>query len=385
MSETREYRASTASQKQRRITLWLAVRPASTGVVMLTEAKTKNEHAENLRSLIWEVPKPSHLDIATTPSHHSPSLTVVYPTLPLIDTSPFDSDIQYPDLGPEGSSDDEYFVTAPASPVIQGEAVVKPVASSSIHHLEQIEKQLTRLELSPIEPTSHPKGEPPDAAHYTLTRTSPNISLTFPRSHSPSLFSQSPRGDDWRPEDYDYYPSPESESDPRPDPEQEASQAQPDLHPEPSLPFTTLATLWSQPPKAFPMRGPPCLACRRPSSFGRVSPSNTNGNALRPYYRCGPCNRWVTWADMRGVRDTNVACACGVPSRECITGRRALCGPGKRFWVCVEGRCRFMRWDDEERQGPLLLDAKDGLGLSGAGSAKEEREKKGWCCGRVIY
>ena len=68
--------------------------------------------------------------------------------------------------------------------------------------------------------------------------------------------------------------------------------------------FISVAALWSQGnrhPASFPEHGPLCLACRRPSTFGRVSSSNTNGNARRPFYRCTHCDKWVTWADMRAV------------------------------------------------------------------------------------
>lgn len=374
MSERREHSASTAPRKQRRTTFWLKVRPSSAGTAMLANAKVKNGQTENL---LWGIPELSHFEAATNQPHHLTGLSVVYPTLPLIDTtSLLHSDIQYPDLEPEGSTDDEYFVTAPTSPIMEGKAAMRSTDSPSFH-LEQTENQRRGLELSPI--------EPPDAAHFTLTGISPNTSLTSTRSHSPHPLSQPHQGNGHQPEDSDDYSDPASESDPsgtdgEPEPDPERS-AQPS--PDPSLPFTTLASLWSRPPKAFPLHGPPCLACRRPSAFGRVSPSNANGNALRPFYRCAHCDRWVTWADMRGVRGTNVACGCGVPSRECVTGRRATCGPGKRFWVCVEGRCRFLRWDDGEgRQEPLPPDTGGERGLSGGERA---RERKGWCYGRVIY
>ncbi|KXX75421.1 hypothetical protein MMYC01_207007 [Madurella mycetomatis] len=297
---------------------------------------------------------------------------MAYPTLPLIDTTSLPhSDIQYSDLEPEGSSDDEYFVTAPTSPVMQGKAVMRSTDSPSFH-LEQTETQHEGLDISPIEPR--------DAAYFTLSDISSNIPLTSTHSHSTHLLSQS-----HRPENYDDYLDPESESDlsfdcgedppsqaqlkPEPEPEPEPDsepERNPQPYPDPSLPFTTLASLWSRPPKAFPLHGPPCLACRRPSTFARVSLSNVNDNALRPFYRCTHCDRWATWADMRGVKDTNVACGCGIPSRECVTGRRAMCGPGKRFWVCVEGRCRFLRWDnDEGRQESLRPDTGGKQGLSG--------------------
>ena len=114
--------------------------------------------------------------------------------------------------------------------------------------------------------------------------------------------------------------------------------------------FTSLVEIWSRPrgagglPSPFPPRGPLCLGCGDAAALALVSQANINGNAGRPFYRCAPCRRFVTWADLRGVAPTNPACRCGAPSRENVTGVRARCGPGVRYRCCAEGRCDFREW-----------------------------------------
>ncbi|KAM7201788.1 hypothetical protein V8F20_004749 [Naviculisporaceae sp. PSN 640] len=118
----------------------------------------------------------------------------------------------------------------------------------------------------------------------------------------------------------------------------------------------TLAAQGTQVSPIFPVKGPPCQMCNRPSKFGRVSAQNPNGNAHRPYYKCWACNHWTTWADLRGVagQGENPPCECSLdaggfgvgrlPSRMSVTGKRAISGPGKVFFTCAEGRCGFYEW-----------------------------------------
>ncbi|KAK3324457.1 hypothetical protein B0T19DRAFT_428613 [Cercophora scortea] len=116
------------------------------------------------------------------------------------------------------------------------------------------------------------------------------------------------------------------------------------------LVFTSIADIWANTAEGsnprFPQRGPPCkrFRCRQPSTFFVVSRHNGNGNALRPAYRCEPCSEFVTFADRRNVHSSNPRCACGQLSRMEQTGENAKAGPGKKFFVCMEGRCRFMEW-----------------------------------------
>ncbi|KAK3687897.1 hypothetical protein B0T22DRAFT_458212 [Podospora appendiculata] len=119
---------------------------------------------------------------------------------------------------------------------------------------------------------------------------------------------------------------------------------------EEELAFTSIADIWANAADGntprFPQRGPPCkrFRCRQPSTFFVVSRHNRNGNALRPAYRCEPCSEFVTFADRRNVLPGNPRCACGQLSRMEQTGENAKAGPGKKFFVCMEGRCRFMEW-----------------------------------------
>ncbi|KAK4206927.1 hypothetical protein QBC37DRAFT_242082, partial [Rhypophila decipiens] len=106
---------------------------------------------------------------------------------------------------------------------------------------------------------------------------------------------------------------------------------------------------------SFPQDGPPCQVCDRPSTFGRASASNPNGNAHRPFYKCKNCDKFITWADLGGVLADNPACDCAVgvsgrrpgavlPSRTTVTGNRATSGPGRVFYTCAEARCDFWQW-----------------------------------------
>lgn len=90
--------------------------------------------------------------------------------------------------------------------------------------------------------------------------------------------------------------------------------------------------------------GPPCRACRAPSTLSLVSHFNRNGNAGRPFYKCPrpECHvGFVTWADRVGIERGNPDCDCGRTSRRGLTGECAWRGPGKVFYKCAEGRCGF--------------------------------------------
>ncbi|KAM7187593.1 hypothetical protein V8F33_011149 [Rhypophila sp. PSN 637] len=103
---------------------------------------------------------------------------------------------------------------------------------------------------------------------------------------------------------------------------------------------------------SFPQEGAPCQVCDQSSTFGRVSASNPNGNAHRPFYKCIKCDKFITWADLGGVLADNPECDCAVgvgrravlPSRMTATGKRAASGPGRVFYTCAEARCDFWQW-----------------------------------------
>ncbi|KAK3339615.1 hypothetical protein B0T25DRAFT_466807, partial [Lasiosphaeria hispida] len=90
---------------------------------------------------------------------------------------------------------------------------------------------------------------------------------------------------------------------------------------------------------------PDCRRCGRPTIFRHVGTNNPNGNALRPYYACSPCNTFLTWADQRGISAENVRCHCDEPSRQDRVGKYPRGGkllrPGALFWTCWQKQCDF--------------------------------------------
>lgn len=99
------------------------------------------------------------------------------------------------------------------------------------------------------------------------------------------------------------------------------------------------------PPAAQPA---PCHRCGGPSTSRTTSALNRNGNANRPYIRCIPCRKFITFTDDRGLDPNNPPCGCGRPSRRQLTGRRKEV-PRAIYFVCREGRCGFyMEYFDDE-------------------------------------
>lgn len=125
--------------------------------------------------------------------------------------------------------------------------------------------------------------------------------------------------------------------------------------------WTSLAKIYAeakasgQPPK-LPEEGPPCWKCEKASTLQRAKNTNPNGNVGRSFYVCIRCpfagkdeysqdrNTFIVFADLIGV-GADLLCYCGERTREGRTGRRARCGPGKKFWTCAEGRCGFIEWE----------------------------------------
>ncbi len=51
--------------------------------------------------------------------------------------------------------------------------------------------------------------------------------------------------------------------------------------------------------------------------------SNRNGNSGRPYLKCMPCNKFVTWLDDRGIDDECPTCSCKLLCRRQVAGNKA--------------------------------------------------------------
>ncbi|KAK4110278.1 hypothetical protein N656DRAFT_800176 [Canariomyces notabilis] len=379
MPDTREDGVFIPLQDSGRASLWLALPPPSSGIMMLARTgypsprsgRGRSEAAYTIRSVCWAMPEVHQLEFALPRASVDPvSKRLRYATpYYLVDTShrpnqrPQPSPSRDPGLQsaqPDSrqSSDDEDFVTAPESPVMPGKAPAKPGEPASID-FKHIMNRLERFTLSPIdtESSSLPGHEPPLDVFYPYLpepsySPSPSLrpSLFIDDDYFPDLDSE-PEADDREHRHCLYSSTPSrthnssrSGSSPSPPPTPRPTSNHPNPDPNPGvdpystptgataststttnqMQFTTLSALWSsaqsnqtttttpQPPITFPSfpsfpsfpefppLGPPCLSCRRPSTFGRVARSNTNGNAQRPFYRCAPCRRWVTWADLRG-------------------------------------------------------------------------------------
>ena len=116
-------------------------------------------------------------------------------------------------------------------------------------------------------------------------------------------------------------------------------------NPVPAIIFQAAIALpnFNLPPQPPPHHGPACHSCGNPSQLYSVNASNPNGNAGRQYYACGTCQfgrGWVSWADARGLHDTNPPCHCQRPSRKDMTGVYSA-RPNVQFWTCATGHCTY--------------------------------------------
>jgi DNA-directed RNA polymerase subunit M/transcription elongation factor TFIIS len=83
-----------------------------------------------------------------------------------------------------------------------------------------------------------------------------------------------------------------------------------------------------------------CPICGREPKYFVTRRSNRNGNAKRPYYKCIPCNKFVSFDDDRGILTQNPPCDCSVQSRMQVAGKFAATARGLHF-VCAKGKCGF--------------------------------------------
>lgn len=112
---------------------------------------------------------------------------------------------------------------------------------------------------------------------------------------------------------------------------------------------------------------PLCPICEKPATLHFVKESNPNGNAGRPYYMCDEHQRWLCWADERGLHPLNPPCDCGAPSRQDRIGVFNLRAPKMGFWTCASGACRFYSEDRDGETGWVAKPFKPWL-LSGGGT-----------------
>jgi hypothetical protein len=99
---------------------------------------------------------------------------------------------------------------------------------------------------------------------------------------------------------------------------------------------------------------PTCRSCGIKGILMQVREDNPNGNARRPYYKCIPCGRFLTFCDGRGLSPINPTCICGTPSRRQKNGQRHRI-PGGVHYVCSTGRCRFYVVERDTDGGQLQI------------------------------
>ncbi|KAI1923743.1 hypothetical protein LOZ65_003193, partial [Ophidiomyces ophidiicola] len=106
-----------------------------------------------------------------------------------------------------------------------------------------------------------------------------------------------------------------------------------------------------------PETAPKCYLCGRKGVLKITRASNRNGNAGRPYYKCLPCNKFLTFNDLRGNDPKNPQCFCGTSSKLQISGLDKKVPRGLHY-VCRLGRCGFY---DTERRGQMQLTVDEDL------------------------
>lgn len=99
---------------------------------------------------------------------------------------------------------------------------------------------------------------------------------------------------------------------------------------------------------------PNCLVCGSQTKHHITVHTNKNGNADRPYYKCGKCRVFACFGDKRGVHADNPACGCGLPSRFQV-GLNGGSFPGALHWRCAVGGCTFFEYYCDKEGNVLCL------------------------------
>ncbi|KAK8027697.1 hypothetical protein PG991_004753 [Apiospora marii] len=117
----------------------------------------------------------------------------------------------------------------------------------------------------------------------------------------------------------------------------------------PSPPSPSRPRYWHP---AFPNRAVRCGRCGQTDTVDRVRVLPCNRfNAGRLRFTCIECGPWnnrfgsfICWADTGGIYENNMTCDCGLPVRADLTTQAT---PGRLFFNCAMGQCRFFEWTDE--------------------------------------
>jgi len=109
-------------------------------------------------------------------------------------------------------------------------------------------------------------------------------------------------------------------------------------------------------PPATPVRLPRC--CRCGANYKDLErfvtkTSNRNGKSGRPYLKCIPCNKFVTWLDDRGIDDECPTFPCNFVCRRQVAGKYGKINPRVLHYVCGMGTCDYYeicRYEDGGEQ-----------------------------------
>lgn len=97
--------------------------------------------------------------------------------------------------------------------------------------------------------------------------------------------------------------------------------------------------------RAAPIPTPRCSSCEATYPHLKrfiTRSSNRNGNAGRPYLKCMPCEKFITFLDDRGIDLGGPHCYCDLPCRLQVSGRYVVATtPRGLHYVCAFGRCKY--------------------------------------------
>jgi len=103
---------------------------------------------------------------------------------------------------------------------------------------------------------------------------------------------------------------------------------------------------------------PKCWSCGATTKQQVVAHENWNGNAGRSMYRCSECDRFVCFADTRGIHLDNPRCNCPKQplSRAQVAGdteKQEI--PRAVHYRCAMGMCSFFEYKEDEEGEVVTL------------------------------
>ena len=91
--------------------------------------------------------------------------------------------------------------------------------------------------------------------------------------------------------------------------------------------------------------------------------SNRNSNSGRPYLKCMPCEKFITFLDDRGIDSRAPKCACDLPSRLQVSGKYGKSTPRGLHYVCSVGHCEYYEVKKNDYGRQQTIDNEDLVSL----------------------